>query len=210
MKVVGNSTRVYENFNGVSDKLKEELIKPVKPGELVHFQLLNGSYDPSSKRECFGASRSLRLSDRIFDPYASEKKNGKGEAEYIGAYVEVGVPDTIREGRVERCKKFWVESIANGIPGNGQFDLMGGDISQMEVYEFLCLSNGNKNNPYRDVSKAPEYEVVDTGSVIRAQKEKDQKELQSKLSRFAKENPEAAAELVAKAGVKKAKEQMPV
>ena len=106
MKVVGNSARKYENFNGVSDKLKQELIKPLKPGQVGHFQLLNGSYDPSLKREVFGASKSIRLSDRIFAPYAVEVIDEKTKSvTYEGAYVDIGVPVTVKNGIVEKCEK---------------------------------------------------------------------------------------------------------
>ncbi len=187
MKVVGN-------FNKVSEKLRKELIKQVKPNEVLHFQLLNGVYDPELKREAFGASRSIMLQDTILDPYAKEETID-GKIEYTPDYVDIGVPSVIKEGRVERCKKFWVEALANGIPGNGQFHLVGGNIDDMLAYEVLCLSNGNKDNPYRDKSKEPLFEIVDVDKNIRDQKEKDYKELKAKLSRFAKDNPEEAQEL---------------
>lgn len=195
MQVVGNAANHSENFNGVSDKLKDELIKPVEKGQQIFFQLLNGSYDVILKRECFGASRSIRLRDRIYDPYAKELKDDKGNVIYKGAYVEIGVPEEIINGRVEKCKKFWVESVANGIPGNGQFSLSADSISDMEIYEILCLSNGNKDNPHRGNSKSPDFEIVYPERAAKEQNEKDFKELQAKLARFTKNNPEKAAEL---------------
>ena len=190
MQVVGNARLRSENFNGVSDKLKQELIPKTKPGDILNFQLLNGVYDPSLGREAFGASRSIPLRDRIYDKYA---QNDKGEE--VGAYVQIGVPETITEGRVERCKKFWVESIANGIPGNGEFQLMSDSISDMEIFEILCLSNGNENNPYRDKTKTALYKRVDVEGIRKTQAEKDFKELQAKLKLFAKQNPEEASKL---------------
>ena len=198
MQIIGNSARRSENFNGVSDKLKQELIKPIESEEAIFLQLLNGTYEPTTGRECFGASRSIRLKDRIFDPYAVNE-----EGKEVGAYIEIGVPELIEKGTVVRCKKIWVESIANGIPGNGQFSLRGGSIEDMEAYEFLCLSNGNKNNPYRGKSKQAEFEIIDVTAVAKAQKEKDFKELKAKLNRFAKDNPIEAAELTNSMGKKK-------
>lgn len=207
MQVVGNARLRSENFNGVSDKLKEELINPVKPGDVIHLQLLKGSYDVTLKREVFGASRSIPLRDRIYDPYAV---NEDGKA--VGAYVEVGVPEPseIKNGRVEKCKKFWVESIANGIPGNGQFDLFADSISDTEIYEFLCLGNGNRNNPYRDKSKEPLFEIVDSEGIMKAQAEKDFKELEARLKLFSKLNPEKAAELSGLIPKEKITEEVPV
>jgi len=183
MKVVGS-------FNNVSEELRNELIKQIKPGELARFQLLHGSFDPVLRREVFGAAKSIRLNDRIYDPY---QKDSKGKV--VGGYVDIGVPDTIRENRVEKCKKYWVESIANGIPGNGQFALMGGNVNEMEIYEFLCLSNGNKDNPHRDKSKLPQYEIVDVEQIRRTQEERDYKELAARIKLLSKQNPEKAAEL---------------
>lgn len=211
MKVVGNSLRKYENFNGVSDKLKEELIKPLKKDQVIHFQLLNGSYDPALKRDVFGASKSIRLSDRIYDPYAKEITNEKTkEVTYEGAYVDIGVPETIKDNAVERCKKFWVNAIANGIPGNGQFSFMAGNVDDMETYEFLCLSNGSKGNPHRDKSIPAKYEMLDIEGIRANQKEKDFKELKAKIARFTKENPSEAAELSSLLPKEKKKEEAPV
>jgi len=190
MHIVGNAANRSENFNGVSEKLKKELIKPVKKGEIINLQLLNGSFDVTLGREGFGASQSIPLKDRIYDPYAVNDKN-----EEVGAYVEIGVPETISQGRVEKCKKLWVNSIAVGISGNGSFQLSADDISDMEAYEYLCLSNGNKDNPHRSKSKEPRYEIVYPEKVAAAQSEKDFKELQAKLTRYAKNNPEKAKEL---------------
>jgi len=186
MKVVGS-------FNKVSEKLKKELIPSVRPNEIVRFQLLNGQYEPALGREGFGASKSIRLNDRIYDPYQTDSEGNE-----VGGYVDIGVPDLIKEGRVEKCKKFWVNSIANGIPGNGQFELVSGNVDDMEVREFLFLSNGNKNNPHRDTSSEAMYEVVDAKAILAKEKASEKKELENKLKRFAKNNPEEAAEMMSK------------
>lgn len=184
MKVVGS-------FNKVSDKLKKELIPTVKPNEVIRFQLLNGEYEPALGRVGFGTSKSIRLNDRIYDPYQTDSKGVE-----VGGYVDIGVPETIREGRVEKCKKFWVNSLVVGIPGNGQFEFKSGSVDDMEVMEFICLSNGNKNNPYRDESKEPQYEIVDAVKILEEEKQKDIKELKNKLRRFAKQNPDEAQEFI--------------
>lgn len=189
MKVVGS-------FNKVSEKLRKELIPVVKPNEIIRFQLLNGQYEPALGRVGFGASRSIRLNDRILDPYAVETKDEKGNAVYESAYVDIGVPELIKEGRVERCKKYWVNSIAGGIPGNGQFELAAGNVDEMEIMEFLCLSNGSSNNPHRDISKEPLYEKVDAKAILAKERAADKKELENKLKRFARNNPEEAAEML--------------
>lgn len=105
------------------------------------------------------------------------------------------MPDNIVNGRVESCKKYWVNSIAVGIAGNGSFALSADSIEDMETYEFLCLSNKSNDNPHRGKSKQSEYEAVYPERLAEAQQEKDFKELQSKLTRFSKNNPEKAKEL---------------
>jgi hypothetical protein len=184
MKVVGS-------FNKVSEKLKKELIRTAKPNEVLRFQLLGGHFEPAIGREGFGAARSIRLNDRIYDPYQTDTKGAE-----VGGYVDIGVPDTIKEGRVEKCKKYWVHAIAGGIPGNGQFALMGGNVEDMEIAEFLFLSNGNPNNPHRDKSKEALYEIVDAKAILEKEKQSEEKELRNKLKRFAKNNPEKAAEFI--------------
>lgn len=189
MQVIGNAKLRSENFNGVSEKLKRELIKPLKPKEQAHFQLLNGSYDVTLKREVFGASKSISLRDRIRDPYALGE-----DGKEVGGYVEIGVPEEILNGRVERCKKFWVDSIVNGIPGNGQFEFTEGNIRDMEIYEFLCLSNKNSENPYRDASKEPSYKRVNPEDDRKKEDEKAYRETLAKLRRFTKD-PEKKKEI---------------
>lgn len=184
MKVVGS-------FNKVSEKLKKELIPTVKPNEIVRWQLLNGQFEPAIGRVGFGTSRAVRLNDRIYDPYQTDS-SGKE----VGGYVDIGVPETIREGRVEKCKKYWVNSLVVGIPGNGQFEFRSGSVDDMEIMEFICLSNGNKNNPHRDESIDPLYEVVNAAKILEDERQKDAKELKNKLRRFAKQNPEEAKEMM--------------
>lgn len=183
MKVVGS-------FNKVSEKLKQELIPTVKPNEVIRFQLLNGDYEPAIGRVGFGTSRAIRLNDRIYDPYQKDSSGAE-----VGGYVDIGVPEVIREGRVEKCKKYWVNSLVVGIPGNGQFEFKSGSVDDMEVMEFICLSNGNKNNPHRDESKEPQYEIVDSKKILEEEKQKELKELKNKLRRFAKQNPDEAKEM---------------
>ena len=196
MQVIGNAKLRSENFNGVSDKLKKELIKVVKPGEIIYFQLLNGTFDAQEKREVFGASRSIPLKDRIFDPYAVEVKDEKGNLTYEGQYVDIGVPEDgeVKNGRVERCKKYWVESLINGKPGNGEFQFIGGQIKDMEVYEFLCLSNRSNDNPHRDKSKEPSYKRVNPEDDRKKEDEKVYKEALAKIKRFSKD-PEKKKEI---------------
>ena len=74
MKVVGS-------FNKVSEKLRKELIPVVRPNEIIRFQLLNGSFEPALGRVGFGASRSIRLNDRILDPYAVENKDDQQQVQ---------------------------------------------------------------------------------------------------------------------------------
>jgi hypothetical protein len=156
--------RVGEHFNNVSDKLKKELIKPLKPGQVMNFRLLNGELELGTGRMVFGSSRSIPTADRIWDKY--HKEVGKDENDqpvYEGAYVDIGVPEVVENNVVKRCKKYVVNASVTGIPGNGTFSFTGGNVVDAEVYEAFCLSNRNALNPYRDKSKEAVYEMIDPG-----------------------------------------------
>lgn len=151
MKVIGD-------FNKVSDKLKEELIPKLPEKGTVSFQLLDGQLDVGSKRIVFGNTRAIRLSDRIYDPYAIDKGNG----EYEGKYVDIGVPKTYdQSGRFVSCGKKYVKALVSGVPGNGTFTFHAGNIKDMEEFEFLCLCNENEDNPYRDTSIPAKFKMID-------------------------------------------------
>jgi hypothetical protein len=154
MKVVGQ-------FNNVSEKLKKELIKPLKRGQSINFRLLNGELDLGTGRMVFGSSVGIPTFDRIWDPYHKEIKGEGDEVTYEGDYVDIGVPQVIKDNRVERCKKFFVNASVVGIPGNGTFSFTGGNISDMEFYEIFCLSNKNGLNKHRATDKDPIYEMID-------------------------------------------------
>jgi hypothetical protein len=157
-----NMKRVGEHFNNVSDKLKKELIKPLGNGHVANFRLLNGELELGTGRTVFGSSRSIPTSDRIWDPYHREVgKDEAGQPVYEGDWVDIGVPEIVKNNVVERCKKHVVNATVTGIPGNGFFSFVGGNANDTEVYECFCLSNRNVHNKYRDKSQEAWYEMID-------------------------------------------------
>lgn len=153
--------RIGENFNNVSEKLKKELIKPLGKDGVANYRLLNGQLDIGSGMEVFGASRSIRSQETIWDPYHKEKKGEDGRVEYEGAWVDIGVPDVVKNNVVERCKKYLVDSASVGIAGNGRFTLRGDNADDVAFHEVFSLSLRNGINPYRAEGSTPEFEYID-------------------------------------------------
>ena len=112
--------------------------------------------------EVFGKHQ-IPTSDRIKDPFFKRGVSTTPE------YVQIGVPAEINPNTEA------VVSTKPLIPGIGEsqflgkFSLVGGDVEDEEMYEYLWLSNLNGSNPNRDKSIAPLYEFID---VKKASKEK--------------------------------------
>jgi hypothetical protein len=157
MKVVGE-------FNNVSKRLRDELAPKLKQGERKTFQMLNGVKDlhPKSGQETnvyamLYPKTTLPSKDRIYDPYYTPK--GWKHGEEVGGYVDIGMVRTVEKGEP---KKF--EFFRPGIGPNlflGKFTLKQGNVIEEDWYEFLCLSNFNAKNPYRDKSIDPLFEPID-------------------------------------------------
>lgn len=149
MKVIGE-------FNKISEDLKKRCIKPLRPGQVVNFRLLDAIDDPSRSIETgdysiapekkFGAGRSIVLRDIILD---SDRM------------VTVGVPRKYTATEVTKVKKLYLAPSGAFICHNGIFSLTGGNIEHIEIYEHLCLRNDNKSNPNRDESVTPKFEMID-------------------------------------------------
>lgn len=144
--------KVLKNFNRISDKLREECIKPFDNG-VKTFRMLNGvkNNDPDIteriKTPVFYPDAQIRTFDRIKDPYANEGKGG---------FVDIGVVEHF-DLTTEQPTKFRFVVRGQGI---GLFVLDAGSIDDVELYEFLCISNENKNFKYRDTRVVPLFEEV--------------------------------------------------
>lgn len=131
-----------ENLNQVSDELLASIPK-LEPGQLKTFEALWGinvhDAEESSKFTKEFGKRRFNLKEKIIDPFTKKT-------------VDIGVPDQIVNGHATEFKKF--------APGEsetkfgGRFSLSGDNPEEVEIFEFLMLSNILQNNKHR-TSKEP-------------------------------------------------------
>lgn len=143
--------QVVKEFNRISDELKAK-IQPLQIGQVVTFKMLNGTPNPDDedkkKRPILFGKQQIPMSDRI--------KDGKG-------FVNVGVVTEWNEDKPARFRVF-VPGIGWDNHFNGHFSLTGGNIEDEELYEYLMLTNWNKDSlvgAARDKTKVPLFELVD-------------------------------------------------
>jgi hypothetical protein len=145
--------QVLKNINNISDKLKEECIPEFKSDEVKTFRMLNGvlNNDPDiterMKTPVFYPNTQIRTWARIKDPFMNEGKGG---------FVDIGVVETF-DLATERPTKY--RCVVKG-QNVGQFTLRGDVVEDVELYEFLCLSNENEGYKYRDAKVTPLFEEV--------------------------------------------------
>ena len=160
--------QVLKNFNNISKELLESVPK-LQYGEVKTIQMLTGTKllqvmeDGSQYWEEVFGKQQIPTSDRIKDPFFKRGVSTTPE------YIQIGVPAEINPNTES------VVSTKPLIPGIGEsqflgkFSLVGGDVEDEEMYEFLWLSNYNGSNPNRDKSVNPLFEFID---VKKASKEK--------------------------------------
>lgn len=148
-----------KTFNNISDKLKKE-IPVLKPGEIVTFQMLNGTPNPEpdekerSKNPYLYGKMQIPTSFRIFDPYVKDESGAE-----VGGYVDVGA---VEQWNGEQPVKFrmLVPGMGEYSQFQGKFSLSAGNIRDMELYEILWLSNQREGNPHRDTSVEPLFKIL--------------------------------------------------
>lgn len=141
-----NKSMATKQYNNFSPKLREFLPK-LKPGEKVRFQLLGVYYDPITRKFICPRSSRLKPVDRIYDPWAIEKKVG-GKVTYEGAYVDISyivreVPaprDSLRDSVIEFGEIVFMNTDA------GTIEIQGGRLEEEQKMSFLFFSNFNSSN----------------------------------------------------------------
>jgi hypothetical protein len=151
--------KVLKNFNNISQELRDECIPPFSAGEIKTFRMLNGvvNNDPDIterlKQPVFYPDAQIRTWDRIKDPFAKKDKDGN----WISGFVDIGVVETF-DIATERPTKYKLLVKGQGI---GVFVLSGDSIEDVELYEFLCISNENSKFKYRDKKTIALFEEVE-------------------------------------------------
>jgi len=130
------------NLNQVSDELLAAIPK-LEPGQLKTFQCLWGvkmhdAQESTKFSEEYGKRR-FNMKDKIYDPYTKKT-------------VDIGVPVEVVNGQATEFKKF-APGETEGKFG-GRFSLSGDNPDEVEIFEYLMLSNLVQNNKHR-TSKEP-------------------------------------------------------
>jgi len=151
--------QVLKNFNNISEELKNS-IPPLKNGEVKTIKMLTGTRmlqvneDGSQFFEDVFGKHQIPTKDRIKDPFY---KRGGTTPEY----VHIGVPLEVNPtSEAVETTKFFMPGMGH-TQFLGKFSLVGGDVDDEELYEYLWLSNYNGSNPHRDKSVTPMYEFID-------------------------------------------------
>lgn len=136
-----------KNFNNISDELLAT-IPPLKEGQVKSFRMLTGTknpdpdFDERQKAPVLYGGVQIQTRDRIKDKW---KKNEKGEV--VGGFVDIGVVENF-DPVTENVIKTRLFVSPRGV---GTFVLSGDKIEDIELYEFLYLTNQNaKNNKTND------------------------------------------------------------
>ena len=158
--------QVLKNFNNISEELKSS-IPQLKNGEVKTVQMLTGvkllqvQEDGSQYFEEVYGKRQIPTRDRIKDPFFKRGVSTTPEYVHIGVPVEVNANSEAVE-----TTKFFMPGIGES-QFLGKFSLLGGDLDDDELYEYLWLSNYNASNPYRDKSIEPLYDFIDITKVTK-------------------------------------------
>ena len=140
MKVVGD-------FNKVSPEMLK-MIPKLGKGETKTFQLVTGHKNnfPDDKEQTahpmLYATWQIPTKDRIIDWHTGE-------------FVDVGVPQTFSKGEVISVKTFMPGKGEPQYRYYGKFSLSGDKIADVEMYQYLCITNYNLSNTHRDTSFDP-------------------------------------------------------
>jgi hypothetical protein len=148
--------KVNGNFNKISDTL-QKLIKPLKPGEIVTYEMLNGIPNPDpdpaekSKTPILYGKMQIPTLDRIYDEGANDGNGG---------YVDIGCVDHFEKDNTP-VPRFFYPGMGHNI-FSGKFSLYGGKVQDEELYEFFSLCNHNASNTNRDKSVTPLFKVINS------------------------------------------------
>jgi hypothetical protein len=152
-----------KTFNNISDKLRAQIPK-LKPGQVVLFQMTNGTPNPEpdekerSKDPMLYGKQQLLTQFRIFDQY---QKDAAGNE--VGGYVDCGCVDAW-VGETPTKFRCYVTGQGQYSRFQGKFQLQGGVVADEELYEILFLSPQREGSPCADPSVETVFKIMDTQS----------------------------------------------
>ena len=156
------STKTFNNF---SDELKAQIPK-LKPGQVVKFQMLNGMPNPepdprerAKQGDVLYGKVQLVTNYRVYDPHLKDAEGNK-----VGGYVDGGCVDQWDGDKPSRFRRF-IPGITgvhlHNLAFGGRFDLVGGKVSDEELFEALYLSPEREGSPCQDPSFEIKFKIID-------------------------------------------------
>lgn len=152
------------DLNHISNKIETYLNeRKLKPGQMAKYRLTNGirNIDPQRMKGndvLFPAVVGIPLKTSFYDTGDEESDNAR--------VVEIGKVKSIDDRTKQMTfQKFYIQPQKGD---GGIFNIRGGVVSEMEIYEILELHNWNGSNPFRDVSEPIVFERIDDAKESRA------------------------------------------
>jgi len=148
-----------KTFNNLSAKTLA-LIPKLKPDEKVIFQMLNGVPNPEpdekerSRNPILFGKMQIPTNYRVYDQY---QKDEAGQE--TGGMVDVGCVDIWNGDRPEKFRRL-VPGESGGSQFQGKFELSGGNLKDVELYEVLYLHPQREGSPCRDESTEALFKIV--------------------------------------------------
>ncbi len=148
-----------KNFNNISAELKKQ-ITPLKQGEKVIFQMLNGVPNPEpdekerSRTPVLYGKVQIPTNFKVYDKYLKDESGN-----VTGGIVEVGCVETWDGDKPLRFRRL-VPGEAGGSQFAGKFELNGNSVSDVELYEVLFIHPERKGSDCSDESLEPVFEIV--------------------------------------------------
>ena len=142
-----NDSEVNKVSKEILDYLK---LHSIKPGEVAKFRLLTGVKNTDNDKHdgdiLYPASVAIPLQSTLYDPGAND---GAGATVKVLAIQTIVNGDITPQKYVIRVKK------------NDPIFFISGSAENTEMYSMMLLVDENKNNPFRDITKEPIFELVD-------------------------------------------------
>lgn len=139
-----------KTFNNIPDELKKQIPR-LQPGQVVTFQMLNGTPNPEpdererAKNPILYGKVQIKTNHRIY---------------YNGEYFDIGCVDSWKGDEPDRFRLF-VPGMGEYTHFQGKFSLTGGNAKDEELYEILWLSPEREGTPCPDNRIPKVFKILD-------------------------------------------------
>lgn len=140
-----------KNFNQVPDSLIEECVPALESGQVVTFQMLTGL--PNNEPDPTERQRNPVLYGKVQIPTRDKIK-------YNGRLYDIGVATEVDGQENPIGFRAFMPGMGASI-FLGKFSLSADRVDDVEMYEYLMISNYNESFKYRDKSVKPLFKLID-------------------------------------------------